>query len=69
MKKGDVYFRGRLCSVHLKMSFVAAEKKEEREEIRRKMTNEHKMDSRIGLKREEGEGNEGQRNTERERWG
>lgn len=72
MKKGDVYFRGRLCSVHLKISFVAAEKKGEREETRRRMTNKHKMDSKIGQNREEGEGNEkkrGRRESERERWG
>lgn len=30
MKKGDVCFRGWLCSVHLKISFVAAEGKKEK---------------------------------------
>lgn len=62
MKKGDAYFRGRLCCVHLKMNFVAAEEK------RRKRRNKNKMDSKIGQNREEGEGNDKKRGRrERER--
>lgn len=69
MRKGDVCFRGRRCAGHLKISFVAAEKKKgEREETRRGMTNKHKMDSKIGQKRRE-RGRGGDRGREREGWG
>lgn len=30
MNKGDVYFRGRPCSVHLKIGFVGMERKREK---------------------------------------
>lgn len=49
---GGVYFRGRLCGVHLKMSFVAAEKKGERDETRRRTSEVNKTDSKISQKRE-----------------
>lgn len=36
MNKGDVYFRGQPCSVHLKIGFVGMERERERErEMRR----------------------------------
>lgn len=31
MNKGDVYFRGQSCSVHLKIGFVSMERERERE--------------------------------------